>query len=366
MKISIIRGAFANPAELQNFYPLKNQFNIQVITSKHPISREIDLPLIKLWSPTDIPNFPYKYSILNRIFTDAHYLVDLEKTITGSDIIHTAETYYHYTIQAIKAKQKGLVKKIISTVWEIIPHNNEGIKGRREFKRLSYRYIDHFLAVTTLAREALIKEGIPPEKITVIPMGVDLDRFSPKVKKVESKIINILFVGRLVSEKGVGELAEAFDPIYKNNKNIQLTLIGCGPLTNYFNNRPGIIINKLPYSLIHQAYQHADIFCLPSRTSKYWQEQFGMVLVEALASALPIVTTATGAIKEVCSISAIYCQEKNSLDLKNKLEELVYNQKEREKLGQEARLRAEKYFDNQKIAQEIAKLYHHVCKKNFN
>jgi len=191
MKISIIRGAFANPAELQNFYPLKNQFNIQVITSKHPIIREIDLPLIKLWSPTDIPNFPYKYSILNRIFTDAHYLVDLEKTITGSDIIHTAETYYHYTIQAIKAKQKGLVKKIISTVWEIIPHNNEGIKGRREFKRLSYRYIDHFLAVTTLAREALIKEGIPPEKITVIPMGVDLDRFSPKVKKVESKIINI-------------------------------------------------------------------------------------------------------------------------------------------------------------------------------
>jgi alpha-maltose-1-phosphate synthase len=360
MKISLVRGAFLNPFELQNFYPLKNQFDITAISSKHPISEDIDLPLIKLYSPTDLPNFPYKYPILNRIFTDAHYLFGLEKAITGSDIVHTAETYYHYTIQAIKAKQKGLINKIISTVWEIIPHNNEGIHGRQEFKRLTYEHVDHFLAVTNLAKIALIKEGVNPKKITVIPMGVDTNRFSPAQKECHPKL-NILFVGRFSAEKGVGDLVSAFSEIYKNNKNISLTLVGSGPLNKIISNQPGITVKNMIYSQIHRVYQNADIFCLPSRTSKYWQEQFGMVLVEAMASGLPIITTATGAIEEVCSTAAIYADENNSNDLINKIELLLYNQDLRVGLGKIARDRAVSKFDCQNISKQIAKLYHHVC-----
>ena len=94
MKIFIVRGGFLNPFELQNYVSLKEKHDIKAISSKHPISDKIDLPLIKLWSPTDIPRIPFKFPILNRLFTDAHWLLGLEKVINKADIVHVAETYY--------------------------------------------------------------------------------------------------------------------------------------------------------------------------------------------------------------------------------------------------------------------------------
>ena len=134
MTIKIIRGAFLNPFEIQNYYPLREKFNIEVISSKNPISDKINLPLKKLYSPTDLPAFPFKYPILNRIFGDAQQLYGLHKAIAGADIVHVAETYFGYVRQAIRAKRRGLVKKVISTVWETIPFNNQSLSGRRKNK----------------------------------------------------------------------------------------------------------------------------------------------------------------------------------------------------------------------------------------
>ena len=112
MKISIIRGAFINPYEMQNYYPLERYHDIVAVSSKRPLNSDIDLPLVKLLSPTDMPNIPFKYPILNRLFVDAHYLLGLENVLKGCDIAHVAETYYHYTIQAIMAKKKGQRTKL--------------------------------------------------------------------------------------------------------------------------------------------------------------------------------------------------------------------------------------------------------------
>ncbi len=355
--VSIVRGAFLNPFELQNYYPLAGKYNLQAISSLHPISENIKIPLIKLPSPTDLPSFPYRYPILNRIFTDAHYLFGLEKAITGSDIVHVAETYYNYTIQAIKAKQKGLVKKVISTVWEVIPFNNEGIAGREEFKKLAYEHIDHFIAVTNLARKALLEEGVDSEKITVIPMGVDLKRFTPSLKADNRKLITVLCVARLTSEKGIGELVIAFTAIRKNYSNIKLTLVGDGPLKNKYFNYPGIDIKRVPYNLIHQEYQKADIFCLPSKTTKYWQEQFGMALIEAMACGLPVITTRTGAIGEVCDNAALYVKPGNANDLQLSLDRLTKEPNLRQELGRKSRKLAESKYDYLKIAKKIDKIY---------
>jgi len=359
-KIAIVRGAFLNPFELQNYYPLKNKYELRAISSLHPISEAIEIPLTKTFSFTDLPNFPFKYQILNRLTVDAHYLFGLEQLLHGFDIAHVAETYYHYTRQAINAKRKGLVKKVISTVWEIIPGNNEGIWGRKRFKRIAREGVDHFIAVTELAKKALLEEGVDEEKITVIPMGVDLKRFQPATRHTGGKIVRILCVARLVAEKGIGELVEAFCALRKKYLDLELALVGEGPLKNKYARVPGIIFQPLPYQKIEKAYQEADIFCLPSKTTKYWQEQYGMALVEAMACGLPIVTTKTGAIGEVCGEAVVYTKPGAANDLQLKLERLITDFSARAVLAKKARARAEARYDHQVIAKQIDALYQKV------
>lgn len=361
MKISIVRGAFLNPFELQNYSSLNGKFDITAISSRNPISSRIDLPLIKLWSPTDLPNFPKKYPILNRIFVDAQKLGNLEKVIKGSDIVHVAETYYGYTHQAIMAKRRGLVRRLVSTVWEIIPFNNEGIRGRKQYKRMAYENIDRFLAVTEKAKQALIKEGVRQEIISVVNMGIDLHQFHPAKTKKESKEINILCVARLVPEKGVQDLLEAFLKIRETNPKVRLTFIGDGPLKQELKDFKNVHLKNVPYSKIHQEYQKADIFCLPSRETKTWAEQYGMCLLEAMACGLPIVTTNSGAIPEVVGEAALVGHQGNVKELKTNLEKLIYNEDLRHSLSKIARLRAIEKYDCRKIGKQIEKIYEEIA-----
>lgn len=361
MTIKIIRGAFLNPFELQNFCPLKDKFNIEVISSKKPLSDKISLPLKKLYSPTDLPDFPFKYPILNRIFGDAQQLYGLHKAISGADIIHVAETYFGYIRQAIRAKRRGLVKKVISTVWETIPFNNQSLSGRRKNKLYAKENIDHFIAVTQRAKNALLKEGVKTEKITVIPMGVDLDRFKPRPHKKNKRDINILCVARLVPEKGVTDLVDAFRALKKTTKNLNLTLVGSGPLKKELSGFKNIYVKNVPYNKIHLEYANADIFCLPSRTTKTWEEQYGMCLIEAMASGVSIIATNTGAIPEVCGDVAILVKPQTPHALENALGKLIYNSDERQVMGKKGRLFAENKYNPQKIAKQIASVYQKVC-----
>lgn len=361
-KIFIIRGAFLNPFELQNYSPLKEKFDITAISSKFPISNNIDLPLIKLWSPTDLPNFPFKFPTLNRLFIDAHQLYGLEKVIKGADIVHVAETYYGYTHQAVHAKRRGEIKKIISTVWENIPHNNEGIKGRKIYKKLARENIDHFIAVTELAKSALIKEGVRSEKISVIGVGVDIKKFKPKPRIKSKRDLNILCVARLVPEKGVLDLLESFLKIGTKDNNVHLTFIGDGPLKADLTGYKNIFVKKLPYSKIPAEFHKADIFCLPSRATKTWEEQYGMVLIEAMASGVPVVTTKSGSIPEVCGDCALYSKPGDQTSLKTNLEKLLYNENLRSKMARSSRQRAIENFDREKIARQIESLYQKVCR----
>lgn len=349
MRISIIRGGFLNPFELQNYYPLKKKYDLRAISSMHPISEDIEIPLTKTYALTDLPDIPFKFPILNRLSIDAHYLLGLEQLLKGFDIAHVAETYYHYTIQAINAKKKGYIKKVISTVWEVIPFNNEGIWGRKWFKRQAHAGVDHFLAVTDLAKKALLEEGVDEKKISVIPMGVDLKRFKPlpifRQSRISLRETNILCVGRSVPEKGMGELTEAFQRLKKKYPNLKLTLVGDG---------------RVPYSQIHKEYQRADIFCLPSKTTPHWQEQYGMALVEAMACGLPIVTTRTGAIGEVCGDAAIYARQGDANDLQSKLERLIESESSRTILREKSLTRAKARYDCVKTAKAIDALYQKV------
>ncbi len=378
-KVAFIRGAFLNSWELQNYEPLRNQFNLVIFSSlKSFLSKESSfLPerqdhaapgaeIKKLVSPMDLPNFPYKMAILNRLLIDAHWLFGLEEKLKGFEIAHVAETYYAYTHQALKAKRKGMVKKIISTCWEIIPHNNESIWGRREWKKQAIQEIDHFICPTEMAKRCLIEEGCRPEKISVVRMGVDLKKFKMQKSKIKRKIknakMNILYVGRLEKEKGVWELMEAFSELRKKQNNLFLTLVGEGKKLP--ERKKGVkLTGRLNYDKILKEYQKADVFVLPSKATKTWAEQYGMVLVEAMASGLPIIATKSGAIPEVLAEVGILVKPGDASALAKALNYLLAKPEKREEEGRRGRRRAQRYFDREKIAEKIAEIYQFITKK---
>ncbi|OGD63270.1 hypothetical protein A2160_02070 [Candidatus Beckwithbacteria bacterium RBG_13_42_9] len=346
---------------MQNYEPLRKRFKLMAFSSLKPIHENIGFPVKKLFSPMDLPDFPYKMPILNRLMVDAMYLFGLEKALKDYDLVCGRETYFHFTQQALNAKKKGYVKKVLVTCSETIPFNHESIWGRKNFKQRVIREADHFHCLTNKAKECLIKEGADSKKISVIGYGIDLNRFRNKEIRSKNKNLRILFVGRLEEQKGIRELAKAYRQLKKDFPNLELQIVGKGPLKGLIE-QVGAKVISLPYSQMPLAYQEADIFVLPSKPTEYWEEYYGMALLEAMVSGLPVVTTNCGAITEVVGETAKIVTYGKAKELYLALKGFVKNPVLRKEYSQRALSQARKYFDCQKQAKKIGKMWTDLCK----
>jgi glycosyltransferase involved in cell wall biosynthesis len=355
--ILILRGSYANQFELQNYEPIAQKLDIRVITSHRPLTA-INMPTIPLWSPSDLPGFPYRRQLLNRMIGGEHWLFGLEAYLKacsnvskhGNTIVHTAETYYPYTHQAVELRKRGLIDKLVCTCWETIPHANEKFAWVRKWKQEAYQYVDIFHTPTELAKQALIAEGVDPAKIIVIPYGVDLKRFRQFTNRVRKSRSLILTVARLEREKGMEdiEIVASMLPQY------DFLVVGQG---SYHPRGSNIWVKSVPYQQIHKIYQKADLFFLPSHTTATWEEQYGMALVEAMACGLPIVTTQSGAIPEVVGNAGItypVCDVKTAAAT---ISDLLADKNRLAKYSQLARERDTKIYDSHKVAKSLVMLY---------
>ncbi len=276
--IAIVRGKFLNRYEMQFFESLVGRYDITAFGSLTSYHDRFSFPVVKLPSPVDLPDFPYKMPILNRLFVDAHYLAGLEERLRGFDIVHTAETYFHYTQQCLNAKKKRYVKKVIATVLENIPYNNEGIWGRKAFKKRAREKLDHIIALTQKTKDALIEEGTDPKKITIISHFIDTKRFFPQEQYQEKNPyhVTILFSGRLEEYKGVFDVLEAIAKLHRDPDllayTLQLLMVGEGSEQgNLLAHEKQLGIDDITihktasYDQMPSVYQEADIFLAPSK-----------------------------------------------------------------------------------------------------
>lgn len=368
-KVAIVRGKHLNQYEMQIFEPLTKDFSLTAFGSLSPFHEQFNFPTQKLLSPMDLPNFPLKMQILNRLFIDAQYLFGLEKALDGFDIVHTAETYYHYTQQALHAKKTGKVKKVVATVLENIPFNNEGIWGRKYFKKRFRQEVDHIIALTERTKTALLLEGADEKKITVISHGIDTKRFSINSKKnFHTKNLELLFCGRLETYKGVYEVLFALKRLLADkmlrNYTFHLTMVGDGTqkqkllaMEERLHIAPYITHKNVAYDKMPQEYKKADIYLAPSKASKFWLEQYNTTLLEAQAAGLPIITTLSGGIPENVGNAALLIQPDDSYSLSNAIKQLTVHVNMREEYAKRARERAVTHHDKKHIAKKIKDVY---------
>jgi glycosyltransferase involved in cell wall biosynthesis len=104
-------------------------------------------------------------------------------------------------------------------------------------------------------------------------------------------------------------------------------------------------------------FRSADAFVLPSIATPEWQEQFGMSLIEAMASGVPVVTTYSGAIPEIAGSAAELCQPNDFLALYTSLKKLVLEPETRENLASLGRERALAHFRQDDYALALSDVY---------
>jgi starch synthase len=360
MTILLLRANHANEFELQNYAPIAKKLDIHVITTAHPLT-PISLPTTTLWSPTELPHFPYRRQILNRLLGGEQWLVGLEKYIKdcyhvlkhsnkeNEIIVHTAETYTPYTHQAVQLRKRGLIKKLICTCWETIPNNNEKFSRLRQWKQEAYQYVDLFHTPTQRAKQALIAEGVDPTRITVIPYGIDLKRFTPRPHAPHKRPL-VLTVARLEIEKGMQDL----ELVAESLPDFQFLVVGQGSYTPRGSN---IRVRSVPYSQIHRLYQRSDLFFLPSSSTATWEEQYGMALLESMACGIPVVTTRTGAIPEVVGDAGVLVKEGGIQSMTETIRGMYTDDSPHMRLSQAGVDRVHAHYNAKMVAKKLATLY---------
>jgi glycosyltransferase involved in cell wall biosynthesis len=154
------------------------------------------------------------------------------------------------------------------------------------YKKKEVELADHILAVSELARESYVDAGVPSERVTSVPMGADLSAFSPgkEVLNEESEPFTFLFAGYAGQRKGTDLLLSSSARLAQDGYNHRVQFAGDG--ADGLLAKTEAPIERLGYlnrEELVAAFRQADVLVLPSR-----HDSFGRVVVEAMATGLPV------------------------------------------------------------------------------
>jgi glycosyltransferase involved in cell wall biosynthesis len=193
-------------------------------------------------------------------------------------ILERGSTHIVYQTDVLREEYRRCGKEFTATAPGIID---------RELRE--YEMADAISVPSQFAARSFIDRGIAENKLIVTPLGVDPDRFKPAGKRPSNRVPRILFVGSIGVRKGIPLLLRAFSRL-KGKAELYLV----GPLEAAFGSDLAalpldnvVIPGPASGEALPGHYARADIFCLPSL-----EEGFGMVVLEAMASGLPVVLSA--------------------------------------------------------------------------
>jgi glycosyltransferase involved in cell wall biosynthesis len=224
----------------------------------------------------------------------------------------------------------------------------------------------YFVAVSRAIKEAAIDYGIPEDRISVQYMGIDVSKFQPAEIPVQERVPRVLFVGRLVEKKGVSFLIQAFARVKFRIPAAQLVIVGDGPLKSDLQALaermcvPVTFAGALNTQEIKDQLDEARVFCLPSVTAQNGDaEGLGIVLLEAQACGVPVVTSARGGATEaiVHGQTGLAFVEKDVDTLSQHLITLLGDDQCASRMSACARRFAEEKFDLQRCTRALESLY---------
>lgn len=255
--------------------------------------------------------------------------------------------------EALKAKRKGLVKKVL-----VACHARElmfnpfgkGLLAKSYHKRMvkNLKQVDFFYPVSEYTKILLVNLGIPDEKIEVFINGTDSNKFYEldKSEIPESLKFNgpvLLTITRLVKRKGIDIAIKSFSKVVEEFPNAVYLIGGegdCKKELKELTKSLGLIdnvrfIGNIPYENLNTVYNSCDVFVLPSRTIPPDVEGFGIVFLEANACGKPVIGTNSGGISSaiIDGKTGFIISEEDVDALEDKIKFLFRNPIKRKEIG---------------------------------
>lgn len=252
------------------------------------------------------------------------------------------------------------------------------------YKRRLGRYLfpcwgEKVIAISEMVRQHLLVEfGLKEGKVTLVPNGVDTDRFHPVWKEekmsfrralglpAEKKIVGS--ISRLVEVKGHESLLECVPSLRKDYPELLLVLVGDGPFRSLLEKRArelgisnqvlfvGEVEDPLPY------LSSFDIFVHPSQ----WNEGFGLAVAEAMACGLPVIASKNqkGGLRMFVSHkeNGFLLEGNHPAKLQSAIDELLRDSEFRETIGQNGRKTIEEKFSVKRMTESILRVYEGVIR----
>jgi glycosyltransferase involved in cell wall biosynthesis len=243
----------------------------------------------------------------------------LEDLLRDADIVHSAELHTWFSAQAAGLRDR-LGFRLALTVWETIPALAAYRWPReRRYRQRVLASADLLLPASERARRALLLEGVPSERLVTCYPGIDPRRFSAAAGGSSPPAEHlILSPGRLVWEKGHQDVIRALAALERGLAGraappVRLLIVGAGPEEKRLRRHAAELgladrvefRASVPYDEMPALYRQASAMVLASLPRPGWEEQFGMVLAEAMASGTAILAARSGAIPEVVGQDAV-------------------------------------------------------------
>ncbi len=279
------------------------------------------------------------------------------------DLIHAEEEP-----DSLAALQIAMARRVLAPraklMWHTWQNVNRPKSGYvRAITDFNLRQADAILCANQEAVEVLRQMNYTRPAPVIPPQGVDETIFHPLEPHAPHEQFTIGFVGRFVPEKNIDLLLQAVQLLAQP---MQILLVGNGPQRAQLEEQAQKIdaqidfIEPVPLEQLTSLYQRLDVLVLPSRATPVWKEQFGRVLIEAMACGVPVIGSNSGAIPEVIDGAGLVFPEGDAAALADCLRRLTASPELRSELARRGVVRVQTHYMQERIAQQTLDFYHQV------
>jgi L-malate glycosyltransferase len=387
-KVAFIGHSYIESASRRKLVYLAQQTNLRLITPS--------------WYPTPFGQYAVDFEFNPGVPIQSYpiYFLHCKRTSTRwffrsrdlglpqfqPDIIHVENEHHSWIMCQVLLCRKLFAPqaKVVAFSWDnLFPRElvakDEVLEHLAKFNR---QFIDFFITGNRAAKEILLAKGTPADKVEVIPQfGIDPEMFFPFTTEKRQSSREELgisrdefatgYVGKLMEEKGLFDLIEAVNQLRATSqRKLVLVMLGKGELELAIRSvcaQVGLRLVLLPARKNHQVVEVMnvlDVLVLPTHTKPPIKEQFGRVLIEAMACGTPVIGSDCGEIPNVIRDAGLVFHEGDVGQLSACLRLCCDNEPFRLDLGKRGLERVLKNFTNLEIARRTLQIYEHVAGKD--